>query len=128
MVSQPNMLGKKVLLVDGDELVRSSMVSFLEDKGCELTACETASEGIDALDREDFDIILCDQCLPNQNGIEFFKLMASSHRAGKRVLLISPREADHPADVLNMGVDAVIEKPLTAETVGDCLEQMIGAA
>ncbi len=128
MVSQPNMLGKKVLLVDGDELVRSAMFSFLEDKGCELTTCETAREGIEALNREDFDIILCDQFLPNADGIMFFNLMGCAHPACRRVLLTSPREAAYRPDVLKKGIDAVIEKPLTAEAVGNCLEQMIGAA
>ncbi len=128
MVLQPEKLRKKVLLIDGDELVRSSMVSFLEARECELTACETVREGIEALDREDFDIILCDQSVPNQDCLEFFSLSRSSHPACKRVLLTSPREAAHPAGVLEMEVDAVIEKPLTAKSVGDCLEHMIEAA
>jgi DNA-binding NarL/FixJ family response regulator len=128
MVSQPEELRKKVLLIDSDELVRSAMVSFLDARECELTACETVREGIEALDREDFDIILCDQSLPNEDCLEFFSLSRSSHPACKRVLLTSPKEAPHPADVLDVGVDAVIEKPLTAESVGDCLEQMIEAA
>jgi DNA-binding NtrC family response regulator len=128
MVPQPNMLNKKVLLIDGDELVRGAMVSFLEDKGCKLTACESAREGLEALQREEFDIILCDHCLPNQDGMEFLNLMESSDQTAKRVLLTSPREAAHPADALQMGVDAVIEKPLTAESVGNCLERMMEVA
>ncbi len=124
MVSQPA-LRKKVLLVDGDELVRSAMVLFLEAKGCELTVCETVREGIEALNREDFDIILCDQCLPNEDCLEFVSLSRSSHPAAKSVLLTSPKEAACLPDFLKIGVDAVIEKPLTAESVENCLAQMM---
>ena len=127
MVSQPEKLRKKVLLIDGDELVRTAMVSFLEARGFELTACETVREGIEALRREDFDIILCEQSPPNEDSVEFFNIMRC-HPACKRVLLIGPREEAHPADVLEMGADAVIGKPLTAKSVGDCLAQMIEAA
>jgi DNA-binding NtrC family response regulator len=127
VVSQPNMLGKKALLIDGDELVRSSMVSFFQDKGFELTACETVREGIEALNREDFDIILCERSPPNEDRVDFFNIMRC-HPACKRVLLIGPREAAHPADVLEMGAHALIEKPLTAKSLGDCLAQMIEAA
>jgi DNA-binding NtrC family response regulator len=127
MLSQSKKLGKKVLLIDGDELVRSSMVSFLEDKGCELTACETLREGIEALRREDFDMILCEQSPPNEDCLEFFNFIRC-HPACRMVLLTSPKEAAHPADTLKMEVHAVIEKPLTAESVGNCLAQMIEAA
>ncbi len=115
---------KRILLVEGDELVRTAMASFLEAKECVLKACRTAREGIEALEREDFDLIFCDLTLPNTECAEFLRFSGACCPTARRVLMTGPKETFVSADLRELGVDAVIEKPLTPASVEDCLVQM----
>lgn len=125
MKPQPDKIGAKVLLIDGDELVRDSMCSFLESKRYELTACRTVTEGIEALGTGDFDLILCDQPMSNAECSAFLALSGKSQPSAKRVLMTSPKSRPHPVDLRELGVDAVIEKPLSTTSVDDCLTRVM---
>ena len=63
----------KTLLVDDDELIRDALVMAFKIKGCLMRAVETAEEGLGAIKKERFDIIICDRSLPGINGLEFLK-------------------------------------------------------
>jgi two-component system response regulator HydG len=66
-----NLKKKKTLLVDDDELIRDSLSIAFKKKGFLLQTAETAEEGLQALKREAFDIIISDFKLPRMNGLEF---------------------------------------------------------
>lgn len=117
-------LRRKVLLVEGDELVRTAVASFLEAKDCVLTVCPTASGGVKALKQEEFDLIICDLAMPNKDRSEFFGLLRSCSPAAKRVLMTSPRVVLLSTILDEAGIDAVMEKPLTPKILEDCLSQM----
>jgi len=61
------------LLIDDDEWIRDSLTVFFESEGCHLTAVETAETGLNALDKQHYDIIIADYKLPGMNGLEFLK-------------------------------------------------------
>ncbi len=128
MHAQPERSGNKVLLIDGDELIRDAMRSFLEAKAYELTACRTVTEGIEALGRGEFDLILCDQSMPSTECFAFMALLDKSQPSAKRVLMTSPKSPPHPSELTELGVDAVIEKPLSVKSVEDCLAQVAEAS
>ena len=117
-------LRTRVLLVEGDDLVRSAMASFLEAKDCVLTVCPTASRAIEALKEERYDLIICDLAVANEDCTDLFGLSGSRCPAAKRVLMTSPKETPLAAVLNEFGIDAVMEKPLTPKNVEDCLVQL----
>lgn len=97
------MTGKKILLVDDDEVLRNSLDEQLQLHEEFVTAsCATASDGIERAKSEYFDAILLDVGLPDMDGREACRLM---RRAGVKTPVIMLTAADSDADTI-LGLDA----------------------
>ena len=116
---------KSILLIDDDEWIRDSLSIFFENEGCQLTALETAEEGMKELDRKTFDIIITDYRLPGMDGLEFFKKVKRSHMNPMKVLITAYRSNDVITKAKRIGVQDFIEKPFTIETIKDSLFRLI---
>ena len=64
---------KKMLLIDGDEGIRKSLSLFFGSRHCRLHTAENGVQGLHALDTELYEIILCEELLPDMNGINFLQ-------------------------------------------------------
>jgi DNA-binding response OmpR family regulator len=97
------MTGKKILLVDDDEVLRGSLEEQLQLHEEFVTAsCSNASDAIERAKSEYFDVILLDVGLPDMDGREACRLM---RRAGVKTPIIMLTAADSDADTI-LGLDA----------------------
>ena len=64
---------KKILIIDDEEKIRTllSIIVSLEDFDVQVAG--DCKMGLNKLDREDFDVVLCDVKLPDGNGVELTK-------------------------------------------------------
>ena len=62
-----------VLLVDDDDLVRSSLRGLLEAHGCRVFVAASAVEAMRILAQELVDVLFTDIVMPDQDGIELAK-------------------------------------------------------
>jgi CheY-like chemotaxis protein len=68
---------KKVLLVEDDELQRSSVVKLIGDEDIEITAVESGKEAIAHLNTNIFDCMIIDLKLPDMQGHELLQRMST---------------------------------------------------
>src|SRR3954468_14896691 len=101
----------RVLVVDDERNVLLTYKMLLEQQGYETIASLTAKEAIGLLEKQDFDLLLCDLSLEEKRtGFEVIKA-ARARRAVPAVLLTgyaSPEAADYARE--NEG--AVFNKPI----------------
>ena len=105
--------GMRVLVVEDDELLASSLHRGLTAEGY---AVEVAADGVDGLHRAtefDYDAVILDVLLPGLNGVR----VCAALRAGGRdlpVLMLTARDAaiDHVAG-LDAGADDYLAKPFS---------------
>jgi DNA-binding NtrC family response regulator len=103
----------KTLLIDDNVTVRDTMRMIFAQKGCPLKAYETAEEGLQALERERYDIIISDLKLPGINGVEFFKRAMRSHPDTVRILISGYGDQSTVSEAFDIGVHAFIKKPFS---------------
>ncbi len=97
------MTGKKILLVDDDEVLRQSLEEQLQlHEEFATVACGTAADAIELAKNEYFDVILLDVGLPDMDGREACRLM---RRNGVKAPVIMLTGADSDADTI-LGLDA----------------------
>ncbi len=66
------MAGKRVLLVDDEELVREMVAYFLSEGDFEIVTAESAKYALDIIDKGNFfDIVVSDMNMPIMTGLEF---------------------------------------------------------
>ena len=63
---------KKILLIEDEEPIRRVLLRILidENKGYQITESQDGKEGFLKLNKEDFDLVLCDIKMPKMDGIE----------------------------------------------------------
>ncbi len=69
---------KKILIVDDQEGVRQTLGDILADEGYEVTLAENGYQAIEKInqaskEKESFQLVLMDICMPGINGVETFK-------------------------------------------------------
>jgi len=107
----------KTLLVDDDELIRDSLKMAFSAKGCAMRVAETAEEGLEAIEEEQFDIIISDFRLPGMNGLDFIKRAAFSQPEAVKFLITAYRDDHIFSEALRMGVNEFIEKPFSVKAL-----------
>lgn len=63
-------MGKKILVIDDEELIIRSLVKLLEMNGYEAYIAKTGQDAMIMVEEENFDLILSDIRMPGMNGIE----------------------------------------------------------
>ena len=103
----------KTLLIDDNVIIRDTMQMFFTQKQCLLTTCETAEEGLHALEKEQYDILICDFQLPGIDGVEFFKRAVASHPDTIKILISGYVNEAAISEAFDVGVHAFIRKPFS---------------
>jgi DNA-binding NtrC family response regulator len=115
----------KILLIDDDEWIRDSLGLYFEGEGCHLLAVETAEEGVDALKKQNYDIVMVDYRLPGMDGLEFLKRIQKTKTLAMKVLVTAYRNEEVVSEAANMGIHDFIEKPFTIKTIEESLSKLI---
>jgi len=115
----------KILLIDDDEWIRDSLTLFFESEGCRLVALETAEEGIDALKKSSYDIIIADYKLPGMDGLEFFRQLVKSHPHVMKILITAYMSEKVVSEANGMGIHDFINKPFSSVTIEKSLSRLI---
>lgn len=111
----------RILLVDDDNLVRTTLANFLAHDGHQVTEAANGLEAKRLLTAETFDLVLTDIIMPEHDGLE---LLMSQFMQPDRPKIIaisggSPNLSQHELlDIaLKMKADAVLAKPVSYETL-----------
>jgi len=67
--------GRKILVIDDEEGIRMTLKMILEKLGCQVSTAGDVGEGMLLLDKDKYDLILCDIKMPGISGIEFYDII-----------------------------------------------------
>jgi DNA-binding NtrC family response regulator len=113
--------GKKVLMVDGDEMIRNSMKLLFDAEGCHYRSLESAEEALKELASETYELVVSDYKLPGMDGLEFFEHIRVTHPRVAKILITAYGSPGLFALAEQIGAAGCIEKPITAKKVETCL-------
>jgi CheY-like chemotaxis protein len=107
-----------ILLVDDDELFRTTICRCLRVAGHAVEEAADGNEALKFIAAETPDILITDILMPNTDGIELTSAVKRAH-PGVRILVISGRGHLGLVDLLNLasmlGADATLSKPFAPE-------------
>lgn len=103
------MLGR-ILLVDDEPLVRESIARMLSFLGYQVVSAASATEALNWLAKQPFDLVITDYAMPDMNG-DVLGARMKSLNPGQPVLLISGYVEHLLTKSSLSGVDVVIGKP-----------------
>jgi hypothetical protein len=126
--------GARVLVVDDDRETREALSSVLDALGAETWSASSVLEAIEAIERNEPSVVLCDLAMPSEDGYGLLR------RLDSREALESPRARPHvvavtamasPADrqrVLAAGFAAHVGKPVDVPALVSLVGELAGQA
>jgi len=116
----------RILLVDDDGPIRSSMKIFFEAEGCEFLGVESAERALEELRRQRYDVIISDYKLPGMDGLEFLRTIRGTHPQAVKIFTTAFAGQELFSEARQMGASGCIEKPLTVEKIEQILSPWSG--
>lgn len=104
----------RLLLVDDDQGVRTSLSAFLTRAGFRVDAVSDGTQALAALERAKPDLIVMDILMPRMDGRETLRRMRLAGNLTPVILLTQVGEATERAMALEEGADDYINKPFEA--------------
>lgn len=100
----------KVLLVEDDDSVASSVIDGLESSGIVITRVATGKAAIAAIEAANFELVLLDLGLPDMDGQEVCRTIRLNHTVPIIILSARSEEVDRVL-ALEFGADDYLVKP-----------------
>lgn len=122
-VDSPRPDFEHVLVLDDDEALARMISRLLSRKGYRVSCCSRAGDALEAVDREDVDIVLTDLHMPDQDGLAFIA-EAQRRRPDLKFLLTSGHGVDSKELPPNTGY---LAKPFRASQLVDELQRVWGS-
>lgn len=116
----------KTLLVDDDDFIRDSLEIVFNNQRCFLQTAVNAEEGLKALEKEKFNIVLSDARLPGTHGLSFLKSVGNMQPDALRVLITSYGDKSCTSMESAGCVYEFIEKPFSVESLVESLAVLVG--
>ena len=125
--------GRRLLLVEDNELNREIAVALLESTNAEIVTGENGQEAVELCDRSEpayYDLILMDIQMPVMNGLEATRTIRGLNRVDAGSIPIIAMTANAFAEdvqnSLDAGMNAHISKPMDRNRVCSCIQQFVG--
>jgi two-component system nitrogen regulation response regulator NtrX len=111
------MIKDKILIIDDEAGIRSSLKGILEDEDYSVQTSESGEQALELLNRENFDLIILDIWLPKMNGIEVLRGIKSLDKNTQVVMITGHGSVETAVKATKLGAFDFLEKPLTLEKV-----------
>lgn len=116
---------KKILVIDDEQIVRISCERTLGGEGFEVKSASNGKEGIELLEKEQFNLVLLDLKMPDLDGIEILKMIKEKWPETKIIMITGYSTVETAVKTLKLGAFNYLEKPFTPdillETTRDAL-------
>ena len=122
------MMGKKILIVDDEEVIRKFLRIHLTKWGYEVGEARDGAEALEQLGKDVFDLLICDILMPNKDGWELLKEMRSDPKT-KDVPAIVLTAKNDDSDMFkgyDLGANYYMTKPFTKAQLLYGLRLMFG--
>jgi CheY-like chemotaxis protein len=119
----PESASLRFLVVDDNEDIRDLLVRMVERLGHKAHHASDGVEAVEALQVAEYDFMLLDLTMPRMSGEDVVRWLQDppQHGEGLRVVLVSAWAGDHRANLQELGVHAVLPKPLRAHQLRDLI-------
>ncbi len=102
----------KVLIIDDEKPIRNALRDILEYEKMQVEDAATGTEGLQKLEKDKFDLILCDIKMPGIDGIEVLEKMMQQGYSAPVIMISGHGTIETAVEAVKKGAFDFIAKPL----------------
>ena len=115
---------KKILIIDDTKNIRLMLTKTLELVGYHVSTVSNGREALEAVQREEFDLIFLDIKLPEVRGTAVLRKMRDMGIHTPIIIITAYGTIKNALDCTNMGAIAYLQKPFTGEKIKSVLSEL----
>jgi len=105
----------RILVVDDEKGVRSSLLGILQDEGLEVQGVASGEECLGLLGKRDFAVVLLDVWLPGADGLAVLEQIRRLHPLTSVIMISGHGSIETAVRATKLGAFDFVEKPLSLE-------------
>jgi DNA-binding NtrC family response regulator len=107
----------KILVVDDEDIVRTSCSRTLSPEGYEVRLAKNGVEGLKMANEDRFDLVLTDLKMPDMDGIEVLRIIKEKWPETAVIIVTGYQTVDTAVKAIKLGAYDYIEKPFTPDAL-----------
>ncbi|SMC26250.1 Response regulator receiver domain-containing protein [Desulfacinum hydrothermale DSM 13146] len=117
---------KRILVIEDDEGLRDLLQNFLEETGYQVVQAADGLEGMEAIEKESFDLIVVDVMLPYVSGIGLLKIVKK--RNPDLPIICITGYGNSPEELAQREhADRVLSKPFDLKNLLGAVQELLAA-
>ncbi|HNW60930.1 MAG TPA: sigma-54 dependent transcriptional regulator [bacterium] len=105
----------KILLIEDEKISRVTIRDTLAKQGFQVMACATGREGLNALERESFEVVITDLRLPDITGLEIVKQAKARESSCTVIVITGYATVETAVTALKLGAYDYLTKPFSPD-------------
>jgi response regulator RpfG family c-di-GMP phosphodiesterase len=105
--------GPRILVVDDEHAVRSAVAGLLSDHAGYIQQCDSVASAACLLAEQDFDIVICDMCMPDGHGLELIKKIRERQQDVAFIVITGRPDLPNVITALRLQAADFLEKPFS---------------
>ncbi|MCG3194013.1 MAG: Regulatory protein AtoC [Thermoanaerobaculia bacterium] len=115
----------RILVVDDEEIVRESLVSWLEKDGYTMDTAEDGPTALGKLDSASWSILLCDLKMPGMDGLEVLDRVKKAQPEAAVVIMTAYATVDTAVKAMKLGAYDYLVKPFDPEELSIMIQKIV---
>ena len=107
----------KILVVDDEDIVRTSCSRTLVPEGYDVRLAKNGVEGLQMAAEERFDLVLTDLKMPDMDGIDVLRNIKEKWPETHVIIVTGYQTVDTAVKAIKLGASNYIEKPFTPDAL-----------
>ncbi len=104
-------LAVRILIIDDEPSIRESLETLLTLEGFDVTLAPDGPQGIDALSRDEYDLLLLDLALPGESGIDLLPRITQQYPQLPVIMITAFGTVGNVVDAIRAGAENFVQKP-----------------
>ncbi|MGZ8485539.1 MAG: sigma-54-dependent transcriptional regulator [Candidatus Binatia bacterium] len=121
----PSGIKLRVLVIDDEKNIRTTIAFCLEQAGCQVTAVASADGALDALSQQAYDLAFLDVRLGQSNGLDLIPKLIAVCPNLMVVIVTAYATVDSAVEAIKRGAADYLAKPFTPEQIRHLVDQSV---
>lgn len=117
-------LSKRILLIEDDRDISSTLRGVLEAAGHQVTAAPNGIEGQKLIQADKPDLVITDMMMPRMGGFPVLEFLRTLDNPPKVIMITANEGGRHKAYAEMLGVDEYLRKPFAMDVLLEAIERI----
>lgn len=117
-------LSKKILLIEDDRDISSTLRGVLESSGHKVVAAPNGVEGQKLVQSEKPDLVITDMMMPRMGGFPVLEFLRTLDNPPKVIMITANEGGRHKAYAEMLGVNEYLRKPFAMDVMLEAIERI----